>query len=287
MNKSRTLKSIFAIIAVSLSLASCDKIEQDNYIVFSGAAGEWFDGNGVSDHSQRAIIEKYTGVRCVNCPNADIAINDAVAGYGDKLIAVAIHDSSVFTRPIGQTPCLSTPDGDAWSHFFGVYAAGQYPTAIINRTLNGNAWDLFTPTSGINSRVDNIIGQAAQVALDVDAHNNNSTVDITVNLEFLQSVGSDLTLTLLLIEDGLVVTQRQPDGSDDENYVHNHVLRDVITDVWGADIECTGNSGEKRIAQFQYTPTSSDWKLSNCHIIAFVADKATKQILNAAQSEIE
>ena len=91
----------------------------------------------------------------------------------------------------------------------------------------------------------------------------------------------------MLIEDGLVVTQRQPDGSDNENYVHNHVLRDVITDVWGADIECTGNSGEKRIAQFQYTPTSSDWKLSNCHIIAFVADKATKQILNAAQSEIE
>ena len=286
MNKSRTLKSIFAIIAVSLSLASCDKIEQDNYIVFSGAAGEWFDGNGVSDHSQRAIIEKYTGVRCVNCPNADIAINDAVASYGDKLIAVAIHDSSNFTRPIGETPCLSTPDGDTWSLFFGIEKNG-YPTAIVNRTLNGNAWDLFNPTSGINSRVDNIIGQSAQVALAVDAQNNSSTVDIIVNLEFLQSVGSDLTLTLLLIEDGLVVTQRQPDDSDDENYVHNHVLRDVITDVWGADIEYNHNSGEKRIARFSYTPTSSEWNLSNCHIIAFVADKATKQILNAAQSEIE
>ena len=286
MNKSRTLKSIFAIIAVSLSLASCDKIEQDNYIVFSGAAGEWFDGNGVSDHSQRAIIEKYTGVRCKNCPNADIAINDAVASYGDKLIAVAIHDSSNFTRPIGETPCLSTPDGDTWSLFFGIEKNG-YPTAIVNRTLNGNAWDLFNPTSGINSRVDNIIGQSAQVALAVDAQNNSSTVDIIVNLEFLQSVGSDLTLTLLLIEDGLVVTQRQPDGSDDENYVHNHVLRDVITDVWGADIEYNHNSGEKRIARFSYTPTSSEWNLSNCHIIAFVADKATKQILNAAQSEIE
>lgn len=286
MNKSRTLKSIFAIIAVSLSLASCDKIEQDNYIVFSGAAGEWFDGNGVSDHSQRAIIEKYTGVRCVNCPNADIAINAAAAIYGDKLIAVAIHDSSNFTRPIGETPCLSTPDGDTWSLFFGIEKNG-YPTAIVNRTLNGNNWDLFNPTSGINSRVDNIIGQSAQVALAVDAQNNSSTVDIIVNLEFLQSVGSDLTLTLLLIEDGLVVTQRQPDDSDDENYVHNHVLRDVITDVWGADIEYNHNSGEKRIARFSYTPTSSEWNLSNCHIIAFVSDKATKQILNAAQSEIE
>lgn len=280
-------KHFLALITCTLSLfVSCNKIAQDEYLVFSGVAGEWYDGKGVSDHSQRAIIEKYTGVRCVNCPNADTVINDAAAIYGDKLIAVSIHDSNLsFTRPIGETPCLSTPDGDAWSHFFGIYATG-YPTAIINRTLNGNAWDLFNPTSGINSRVDNIIGQAAQVALDVDAHINNSTVDITVNLEFLQSVGSDLTLTLLLIEDGLVVTQRKPDG-DDENYVHNHVLRDVITDVWGADIDCTGASGEKRVALFNYTPVSSEWNLANCHIVAMVSKKDSREILNVAECHID
>lgn len=287
MNKSRTLKTIFAIIAVSLSLASCDKIEQDNYLVFSGAAGEWFDGNGVSDHSQRAIIEKYTGVRCLNCPNADIAINAAVAGYGDKLIAVAIHDSSSFTRPIGDTPRLSTEDGNAWSNFFGVRAAGEYPSALINRTPNGTAWDLFTPTSGINSRVDNIVNNDAQVAVAVDAKSGDNAVAINVNLEFLQSVSDQLSVTLLIMEDGLVVTQRQSDGSDDENYVHNHVLRDVITDIWGADINCTGQAGEKRVAQFVYTGFSSDWNLDNCHIVAYISNKASRQILNVAECEVE
>ena len=59
-----------AIFAFGM-LASCDKIAPEDYIVYSGATGEWVDGNGVSDKTQRAFIEKYTGVRCPNCPSAD------------------------------------------------------------------------------------------------------------------------------------------------------------------------------------------------------------------------
>lgn len=284
------MKKIFNIIAIILISASmtisCDKIPQDEYTVFSGAAGEWFDGNGVSDHSQRAIIEKYTGVRCVNCPNADVTITAATAQYGDKLIALAIHDSSNFTRPIGNTPRLSSEDGNTWSNFFGVLAAGEYPTALINRTLNGSAWDLFTPTSGINSRVDNIINQTPKVAIQTDAANNNGSVSINVNLEFLQTVSEPLTLTLLIMEDGIIATQKYPDH-EDENYIHNHVLRDVITDVWGADIDCTGASGEKRVALFNYTPASSEWNLANCHIVAMVSKKDSREILNVAECHID
>ena len=225
-------------------------------------------------------------MRCVNCPNADVTITAATAQYGDKLIALAIHDSSNFTRPIGDTPRLSTEDGNTWSNFFGVLAAGEYPTALINRTLNGSAWDLFTPTSGINSRVDNIINQTPKVAIQTDAANNDGTVSINVNLEFLQTVSEPLTLTLLIMEDGIIATQKYPDH-EDENYIHNHVLRDVITDVWGADIDCTGASGEKRVALFNYTPASSEWNLANCHIVAMVSKKDSREILNVAECHID
>ena len=280
-------KHILVLITCTLSLfVSCNKIAQDEYLVFSGVAGEWYDGKGVSDHSQRAIIEKYTAVRCLNCPIADVAITDATLQYGDKLIALAIHDSSNLTRPIGDTPRLSSEDGNTWSNFFGIFATGEYPTALINRTLNGSAWDLFTPTSGINSRVDNIINQTPKVAIQADAANNDGTVSINVNLEFLQTVSEPLTLTLLIMEDGIIATQKYPDH-EDENYVHNHVLRDVITDVWGADIDCTGASGEKRVALFNYTPASSEWNLANCHIVAMVSKKDSREILNVAECHID
>lgn len=279
-----TTISLFACLATLL--VSCDKIPQEEYVVFSGAAGQWFDGTGVNDHSQRALIEKYTGVRCVNCPNADIAIAAATEQYNGQLIAVAIHDSSTFTRPIGDTPRLSTDDGDAWSKFFGVFAAGEYPTALINRSTNGSGWDLFTPTSGINGRADDIISQQAQVAIAVDA-NAGDKITINVNLEFLQNISDQLTVTLFIMEDQLQVTQRQPDGSDDNNYIHNHVLRDVITDIWGADIDCTGQTGEKRVAQFIYDNYNKDWNLHNCHIVAFISNKESRQILNVAECEIQ
>ena len=284
----RIFNSICIIACVVFLFTSCDKIEEDNYIVYAGAAGKWYNGSGVADKSQRAIIEKYTGVRCVNCPTADEAINAATAQYGDRLIAVAIHDSSNFTKPIGETPRLSTPDGETLSQYFGIRAAGQYPAAIVSRTVISSGWDIFTPTEGINSRVENVINNPASIAIAVDsAVTNNDTVNITVNIEFVQSVSEALTLTLMLIEDNLVVTQRLHDGSDDENYVHNHVLRDVITDVWGTDIDCTGAAGEKRVAMFSYIPENKDWNLNNCHIVAFVSDKASKRIINVADCHIK
>jgi len=280
-------KNLFLLASLALLSSACDKIEQDDYLLFSGAVGEWYDGNGVNDHSQRAIIEKYTGVRCINCPTADEAISAASSQYGYKLIAVAIHDSSNFTKPIGDNPRLSTPDGNAWSNYFGIRAAGSYPNALINRTSVSGTWDLFTPTSGINSRVDNIIANNPSVAVATNASLSGNSINISVDVELLSDISGQMTVTLLIMEDGLVITQRMPDGSDNENYVHNHVLRDVITDIWGADIDCNGKNGEKRHAMFSYTDFNTDWNIDNCHIVAIVSDKVSRSILNVAQCAIE
>ena len=283
----RILKTIATIACAAALLASCDKIDSNEYLVFSGAAGEWFDGNGVSDHSQRAIIEKYTGVRCLNCPNADIAINAALAQYGDKLIAVAIHDSSSFTLPFGSNPRLSTPDGQAWSLFFGVRSAAMYPNALVSRTSIGGTWDLFTPTSGINSRVDNVLSQPAQVAIDVNATRLDNSISITADIELLQNISDKMTLTLLIMEDSINATQLMPDGSRNNEYIHNHILRDVITDIWGTDIDCNGTAGVKKMATFSYSEFDNTWILDNCHIVAFVSMKDSRTILNVAECEID
>lgn len=281
------LKPLFILTVCTLLLASCDKIDENNYILFSGAEGEWVDGQGVSDHSQRALIEKYTGVRCVNCPTADQAINDALTQYGSQLIAVAIHDSCLaFTRPIGDSPDLRTPDGDAWSKAFGIYN-GSYPNGMVSRKPTASGFDLFTPTSGINDRVNEVIDNEANIAIQCSAALADGTINIDVNLEFLSAISQPLTLTLFIMEDGINATQRMPDGTDNEDYIHNHVLRDVITDIWGADIDCTGTAGEKRFARFAYAQYKEEWDLQHCHIVAFVSDKGSKQILNVAECEVE
>ncbi len=280
----KTVLSLLTLVA--LLFTACDKIEEDQYIIYSGASGEWVDGNGVSDHTQRALIEKYTGVRCLNCPTAEDAINAAVAQYGGKLLAVAIHDSSTFTRPYPNNPDLRTATGNTWSKFFGVFDAGQYPVALVNRTPGASGWDLFNPISGINSYVDPIVNSEATIAIEVSATEAEGLISTTVNLEFLENVGDNLNLTLFIIEDNINATQLMPDSEKNESYIHNHLFREVITDVWGTQIDCTGAKGEKKMTTIDYQVANSEWIIANCHIVAFVSNRDTRQIVNVAECDI-
>ncbi|MBP5548425.1 MAG: Omp28 family outer membrane lipoprotein [Bacteroidales bacterium] len=290
--------SLFACLF--LFIAGCDKIEEDNYLIYSGSSVQWYNGSGVADKSQRTLLEKYTGVRCVNCPTADVAISAAQQAYNGQLIAVAIHDSSLaFCRPIGNSPDLRTEDGNTWSVFFGISSEGTYPMALVGRNSVASSWDIFTPTSNIESHTDAALAQNPSIALAVNAAIQGDTaIMIDVDIEYLTSRTDSLTLTLFIMEDGIVATQRQPDGTDDENYIHNHVLRDVITDPWGiyindgrSDSDISANNpvaaGTKRLGKCLYTAVHHDWILSNCHIVAFVSEKSSKRILNVAECEIE
>lgn len=273
--KHNIIFSIYLCLFGAMLLVGCDKVDQDSRIVFSGAAGTWYDGNGVSDHSQRALIEKYTGPRCNNCPNADNAIHAALDAYSGKLIAISIHDSSYFGTPMCDVD-MRTDDGNSWSTYFG-FRDESKPSAFVNR-----ATAHFDPKSGIEALVDPIVANEPVVALEVSSQINGTTASIDVNVEYLRNCSDNLTVTLVLIEDGIVATQMMPDGSHNENYVHNHILRDVITDIWGADVDADGTAGCKRHAIFQYAIPSSEWNLENCHVVAFLS-YPDKKIANTAE----
>lgn len=275
-------KILYTICILALSsVISCDKIDPDEYVVFAGAVGEWIDGNGVADKSQRAFLEKYTGPKCPNCPDADAIISTASEKYGDKFLAVSIHDSSYFGLPLGDID-MRTEDGNTWSKYFGISA---YPRALINRNQINGSWDLFPPTSSFDDRIDNVLAQDAQVALEIKAAKANNEIDIIVDIEHLTTITDELTVTLMIVEDGIIAPQSMPDHSTDADYEHNHILRDVITDIWGAEIETSGTQGVKRTATFKYTPENVI-DINNCHIIGFVSTEETRQILNCAGSPI-
>lgn len=283
-------KNIFLALLASLTFVwSCDKIESNNgfYDEFAGVYVENEEGTPVADKSQRAFLEKYTGVRCVNCPTADEAIAAQMAAYGDRLVSISIHDSGAFTRPFDGNPDFRTDDGNTLSVFYGVAAGGSYPTSIINRSLVGSTPELIDPTQGANisAKVDAILAQTPKVAIEVASSTSNGTTKITTNIEFLQDVDNELTLTLLIIEDNITATQMMPDGTKDNNYVHGHVLRDVITDVWGTVIDSDRRAGTCNKTSVRYT-VSPAWVNANCKIVAFISDAATREVLNVAECHL-
>ena len=258
-----------------MSLVSCDKIEPDQYTVFSGVVGEWEEGYSVENPVQRAYVEKYTGPRCTNCPAADRTLEAVHDVQGDKLVVVSVNSKTdQFGAPMTGYPDMRTPEGAVWEDFWGV---SSYPTAYVNR-------DGATAYSGsmtsIGSAVQNVVNQSPVVAVDGEV-NGSDDISIHVNLQFVQSYTKPLTLSLILIQDSLKYWQL--DGSSPvADYVHNHMLRDVITDVWGADIDCTGAQGECRQATFKYTLPEG---MENWHVVALISDKATRRVINSVQCE--
>ena len=83
-------------------------------------------------------------------------------------------------------------------------------------------------------------------------------------------------------EDDVQVTQESPAGHL-EGYPENHVLRCAITDPWGMEVVADGKRGTKRQVRLPLE-TSNVTNLNNCNIVAFISEKESRRILNAAQN---
>ena len=260
-----------------MEFVGCDKIEESEYTVFDGAVVTWQTSEKSITPVQRAYVEKYTGPRCSNCPNADVTL----AGiHNDNVVMVSINHPTGQGMPYPDQPDLRTDGGNAWDAWFGINAI---PAAYLNRNRS-------TQYQGSMSNIVNDINEALTinptVAMEAEAHNVSGKVNITVNLQFMKEYRDEVTLTVALVEDSLCYKQLLPDGSYDENYVHNHMLRKVITGFWGRDVEAIGAEGEALTGSLSFTP-DDDIVLANSHIVAFISDKGTRKVLNCVNCEIE
>lgn len=272
-------KTILLVFSFSLLvfLGGCDKIESDQYWVYSGVSGQWQDYSGAVDPQQRVFVEKYTGVGCVNCPKADTVLHEALDKYHGNLILVAVH-AGPFANPIGSDPSLSCPEAEAWHQYFGISAE---PAAILMRSKAGaGAWDIFTPTSNFDDRIDAALGSNSPIALSVAPFDTAGNTYARVAIEYKEDLSTPLSLTIVATEDSLLVTQKSSSGRI-ENYPENHVLRCAITDPWGLDVVADGKQGTKRCITLPLDIRNVT-NTSRCHIVAFISEKDSRRILNAA-----
>lgn len=276
-------KILLTIAATALLFASCDKIEEDQYLIYSGSTATWQEGSHIVNPANSVFLEKYTGMRCTNCPQADTAIAALQASYGNSLVVVAVHALDAFAKPYSGNEDLRTEVGNAWVSNFGITSL---PKILINR----NSGQLSADAAA--TAIEAELARPQSVAMELTTSYNASTrkVEITTNIEFLQDVEIPMTLTLVVTEDSIV--GKQASGSTHiENYVYNHVLRTAITDLWGVEIEAEGRAGECRKGTFKYSlpeawDNGKDVAPAKCHIVAFVSDKESRRILQCAQSRL-
>lgn len=277
-------KTTFSIIflATLCIFSACNKIEENDYLTYAGSSGEWLDGKPVANHQKCVLLEKYTAVKCTNCPAADELISGLQSTYGEQLVVFAVHATSL-AEPFKDTLDMRTPDGNTWDETFGITAL---PKAMVNRKSQDGKFVQLAPAA-MGNAVETALGEDAFLAMSMKADYNaeKRRINVTTSLEFLQDVKDSLHLTLALIEDSLVGRQIQANGSWDSCYVFNHVLRDVITDIWGLGVQAKGQAGECREITLKYT-LPKKCRPQHCHIVAFVSRQADKEILQCAETDV-
>jgi len=282
------MKKIFALAVLSLSLLSftaCDKIEGPFYEVPEhDEVTVEFPALDASTVYRKILFEEFTGHRCQNCPTGHQTLEELHQQYGDTLVAVGVHYTS-----------LADPRGTMYSYDFRTEAGNEIgaafnidaiPAAIINRNYVEGGISRPQWFNEVRALDRTKIPAAIQLINEYDEL--GMVLKANVKVTMLQDYPSPLRLGILLLEDKIVKPQK--DGNQDiENYVHNHVLRAAFTDPFGVALrEGNGswNNGDTELYASSLDFSGTDWVVANCSVVAFLYDPDKKEVLQVEKVNV-
>lgn len=244
-----------------LLLASCNSIDESERYIY----------HPLTSSSRAVLIEDFTGQRCINCPNAAEEIERLKQQYGtDSIIAVGIHSGPLAVYSNARVLGLRTEEGDAYYEHWGVE---QEPMGYVNRR-------------GALSTVDNwatlvreAIQQPTDIRMEILAETFEGSRQLDVKLTVIGGEPIDAHLQLWLTESNIVALQMMPDGTANQEYVHNHVFRRSINGTWGEPYQSA--QGEIRDLKFSCELDES-WVPENLSVVAFIySDKGVDYVTEA------
>mgnify|MGYP001215701591 CR=1 FL=1 len=244
--------------------------------------------------ARKMLAEEFTGVSCPPCPSGHAAMRAIKAKLNGNLVIIGYH---IFNY--AQADPVKDPDHKSKYDFrtedatevanslFG--GLGGLPEAtfdraefnsklLLDRLQWGGASDARAAlTSPVNIHITSVFDEATREAT------------VTVQLAYTASVSMKQSLTLAVLEDSIIDVQKNLTGIED-NYVHEHVLRDIVTTVRGTQIptkvdpKVPGRVYEKTFK----VPIKTDWHAEHCEIVAFVTndDAADRTVVNAEQAKL-
>jgi len=186
---------------------------------------------------KNVVLEEFTGIHCQYCPEGHAIAQSLQDDNPGNVVLVNIHQGS-FATPSGSEPDFRTPFGDAIANQTGLTG---YPSGTVNRHVFPDI--ISTTAMGRGSwttAAGQILEEDSPVNVGASASYDAGTRELTVNVELYytsDSPESSNFIQVALLQSGILGPQTG--GGMGNNYVHNHMLRFLITDQWGDEITTT------------------------------------------------
>lgn len=265
------LKNIFlgvATAAMAMAAASCSNIDEGDRLIYVKPA----------EVERAVLIEDLTGQRCINCPTGTDIINGIIQTYGeDNVIAVGIHSGPLGFTGNSKRVGLMTDTGDEYYTYWANGTSLGQPSAIFNRKKG--------PSDNLNNwaaEVGLIISEKANLSIDITNAYDAKKRELTTKVGAFGVNGTvNGKLQVWIVEDGIKAMQMMPDGSANQEYIHNHVFRAAVNGTWGEEV--TVKEGETTSKDYSYVLPET-WNADNISVVAFVYNG--KGVENVAKKHI-
>ena len=269
------------LLLIAFIVNSCDKVNPP-----------FVESRDYCSGNKKVLIEDYTGHGCPNCPDAAVTAHTLKEQFCDRIVIVTVH-AGYFATPYFDDDTIFAADftteaGNTWDTFFGNSLKGN-PNGLVDRTVFNDSYVIFPQSWG--EVADKLLLEPAEatVVLNNDFDNSNNTLTTTVNTEFLNDMPGAYKVIVCITQDNIISPQENNnheigDVPIDSNYVHNHVLRASLNGSWGENVSSTGNVAMGVKYEHTYTKQFPEaWKPEDCHVVAFVYDEETKQVLQVEE----
>lgn len=231
----------------------------------------------------KVLIEQLTGTWCGWCVDGTLTMNNLIAANPNKIVGAVVHDGD----PMENTTLLNS--------FTSAFTVDGYPSGMVNRKASASSGDIVMDRSEWTSNVTTALGKSVNMGLGIDASISNNVLSVLLHVANRTAVTEKYSVVAYLLEDGLVYSQKnfysnlqgasshpfysQPNPI--ANYVHNKVVRKMITDFTGLPLPTAAKDANK-VYRRLFTTNLGNYNLSKLRVVAFVV-KDGKEVVNAQE----
>ncbi len=262
------------LLAATLSIAACKKEKQgtEKEETTKTDPNNNPDPNTVPDtFTKRVVVEKFTGEWCGYCPGGNKEMKRINDIYGDQMILVDLH---------GGDP-METTHTNYLSNGSMRYNVQYYPSAVIDRKKSNDYTD---GSPSWEADIDASVNQTAKLGIRLQTEiDDNGLLDIKAKVVSNEAISSAY-ITLYLVEDN--VPQSSPNAQADytgdagPNYIHQHVLRRVLTSSPHGEALNIAEARVEYLKEYNDIDISA-YNSANLKVVAIVEDYVFNQNLQS------
>jgi hypothetical protein len=245
--------------------------------------------------NRNVLLEEYPGTICGYSPDGDVRAKEVYDAFPGRVAVVAIH-AGYFATPqpangypddyrttfgqelLKQTGLTGIPAGAVNRHYFsgGPQTGPYFPMQAGSMALQRNGW---------MAAAREMLSLPAPVNIGVRPSWDAATRMLTIAAEtyYTAEESAENFLNIALIENGIMGAQADfqlPPSYTNKTYIHNNVLRHLLTGQWGEKVIET-NKGDRQRWTFFYQ-VSQNINIDNCKVALFVT-QGRKEVLNVLE----